>query len=124
MPKQRLASIAEEYEVPFEEAIKIIKDKIPKEFVTGSGKNTWISEEGQAIINDGFFINEIIPKNFIGHVLKECPNPRYNFVYSKEIGKRVPVMIPGQLRGKLINKVICFEGIQDATGTSYRYIKR
>ena len=124
MPKQRLTSMAVEYDVPFQEAIEIVNQKIPKEFVTGSGRNTWISEEGQAIIKDGLFIDEIIPKNFMGQVLKECPNPRYNFVYSKEIGKRVPVMVPRQLRSKLVGKVICFEGIQDEKGTSYRYIKR
>ena len=73
MPKQRLASIAEEYEVPFEEAIKIIKDKIPEEFVTGSGKNTWISEEGQAIINDGFFISGFFVNAPIVALLKGLP---------------------------------------------------
>lgn len=124
MPKKRLTSLAEEYDIPFDEAVDIVMQKIPEELVTGSGRNTWISEDGQKIIQDGLFIDEIIPKNFIGQVLSECPNPRYNSVFSKEIGKRVPVLVPRQLRGKLVNKRICFEGIQDETGTSYRYIKR
>ena len=50
MPKIKLIYLADDYEVPFDEAIKIVKEKIPEEFVTGKGRNTWISEEGQKII--------------------------------------------------------------------------
>lgn len=123
MPKKKLTALADEYEVPFEEALEIVNDKVPDEFVTGKGKNTWIAEEGQAIIDDAMFIDEIIPRNHVGKVLKECPNPRFNFVYSKDIGKRVPVMIPRRWQGKLIGKRITFEAIEDNKGVSYRYVK-
>lgn len=123
MPKIKLTKIAEEYDVDFDEALSIAKEKIPSEYLTGKGKNTWISEEGQSIIEDGLFIDEIIPKNYIGKVLNECPNTRYNSVYSKEIGKRVPVMIPRRWQGKLVGKNICFEAIEDTNGVSYRYVK-
>lgn len=123
MPKKKLTQIANEYEVEFTEALEIVKNKVPKDFVTGVGKNTWISEEGQDILEDGLFIDEIIPRNFVGKVLNECPNARYNSVYSKEIGKRVPVMIPRRWQGKLVGKNITFEAIEDDKGVSYRYVK-
>ena len=124
MPKIKLTALSDEYEETFEEAIDIVMDKIPEDYISGKGKNTWISEEGQDIIKEGLFINEIIPKNYIGKVIAECPNPRYNFVYNKEIGKRVPVMIPRRLQGKFIGKAINFEGIEDVNGVSYRYVKK
>jgi len=123
MPKKKLTALADEYEVPFEEALEIVNNKVPDEFVTGKGKNTWIAEEGQSIIDDAMFIDEIIPRNHVGQVLKECPNPRFNFVYSKDIGKRVPVMIPRRWQGKLVGKKITFEAIEDNKGVSYRYVK-
>ena len=82
-----------------------------------------MSEEGQSIVEDGLFIDEIIPHNYIGKVLSECPNPRYNYVYSKEIGKRVPVMIPRRWQGQMVGKKITFEAIEDESGVSYRYVK-
>ena len=124
MPKVKLTALSNEYEVAFEEAIEIVLEKIPQEYITGKGKNTWISEEGQEIIKEGLFIDEIIPKNYIGKVLKECPNPRYNYVYSKDIGKRVPVMVPKRFQGKFIGKRINFEAIEDKSGVSYRYVKK
>ena len=124
MPKRKLVTVAEEFDVEFDEAIKIVKEKIPAEYVTGKGKNTWISEEAQDILDDGLFIDEIIPRNYIGRVLNECPNPRYNSVHCREIGKRVPVMIPRKLHGKLIGKAITFEAVEDSKGVSYRYVKK
>ena len=123
MPKKKLTAIADEYEVDFKEAMSIVQEKIPSEYVTGKGKNTWISEEGQEILDDGLFIDEIIPRNYIGKVLNECPNPRYNSVHCKEIGKRVPVMVPRKWQGKLVGKMIPFEAVEDCNGVSYRYVK-
>jgi hypothetical protein len=123
MPKVKLTQIANDYEVSFDEALQILQEKVPAEYITGKGKNTWLSEEGQSIVEDGLFIDEIIPHNYIGKVLSECPNPRYNYVYSKEIGKRVPVMIPRRWQGQMVGKKITFEAIEDESGVSYRYVK-
>ena len=123
MPKKKLTQIAEEQEVEFDEAMRIAQEKLPEGFLTGRGKNTWVSEEGAAILEDSFMIEEIIPKHFIGKVLSECPNGRYNYVYANEIGKRVPVLIPGKSRGHMVGKVITFEAIEDTKGISYRYVK-
>ena len=46
MPKKRLTQIAEEQQVTFDEAMQIATDKLPEGSVTGKGKNTWVSEEG------------------------------------------------------------------------------
>jgi|TARA_E500000318_G_scaffold109909_1_gene124024 hypothetical protein len=123
MPKVKLTQIANNYEVSFDEALQILQEKVPAEYITGKGKNTWLSEEGQSIVEDGLFIDEIIPHNYIGKVLSECPNPRYNYVYSKEISKRVPVMIPRRWQGQMVGKNITFEAIEDESGVSYRYVK-
>lgn len=123
MPKKKLITIAEEYDVEFQEALEIATNKLPEEFLTGKGKNTWVSEEGQKVIEQGMFIDEIIPKQYKGKVIRECPNPRYNSVYAKEIGKCVPVLLTRQVQGKLVGKMINFEAIEDVSGVTYRYVK-
>ena len=124
MPKKKLTQIATEQELEFEEAIRIAKEKLPESSLTGKGKNTWVSEEGTSILESSFMIEEIIPKHYEGNVVGECPNPRYNYVVSNSIGKRVPMLVPHRLQGKLIGKTITFEGISDNKGTSYRYVRR
>jgi len=69
-------------------------------------------------------IEEIIPKHYLGDVLGECPNPRYNYVFNKEIGKKIPMLVPRKWQGKLVGKIITFEAISDDTGTSYRYVRK
>jgi len=124
MPKKKLTQIALEQEVEFEDAMEIAQDKLPEGSLTGKGKNTWVNEEGTAILEESFMIEEIIPKHYTGHVLTECPNPRYNYVFNKEIGKKVPMLVPRKWQGKLIGKEITFEAISDHLGTSYRYVRK
>ena len=123
MPKKKLTQLAEEYGIPFEEALDLVFKELEEDMVTGKGKNTWISPEGQDILCDGMFINEIIPKHFRGKVLSICPNPRFNMVHFVEIGKKVPVLLPNRLKDRFLGKVICFEVIESETGVSYRYVK-
>ena len=122
MPKTRLSKIAEEQEVEFDEALRIATEKLPEGSVTGRGRNTWVTEEGAKILEDSFMIEEIIPKHFTGTVIEECPNPKYNVVFSKEIGKRANVLLPRKWQGKLLKKIITFEAIEDSKGVSYRYV--
>jgi len=121
--KIKLTEFAQYHETDFDEALDIVKEKIPEEYITGKGKNTWLSVEAQDILADGMLINEIIPKHYRGKVLSICPNPRFNMVHFVEIGKKVPVLIPNRLKGKFLGKVICFEVIESETGVSYRYVK-
>jgi len=122
MAKKKLTIIAEEQEVEFEEAMRIATEKLPEGSLTGKGKNTWVNEEGTAILEESFMIDEIIPKHYIGKVLQECPNPKYNVVYNKEIGKRVNMLIPRKWQGRLVGKEVTFEAIEDTKGVSYRYV--
>jgi len=122
MAKKKLTIIAEEQEVEFEEAMRIATEKLPEGSLTGKGKNTWVNEEGTAILEESFMIDEIIPKHYIGKVLKECPNPKYNVVYNKEIGRRVNMLIPRKWQGRLVGKEVTFEAIEDTKGVSYRYV--
>jgi hypothetical protein len=73
MPKKKLTQIALEQDVEFEDAMEIAQDKLPEGSLTGKGKNTWVNEEGTAILEESFMIEEIIPKHYTGHVLTECP---------------------------------------------------
>jgi hypothetical protein len=122
MAKKKLTMIAEEQEVEFEEAMRIATEKLPDGSLTGKGKNTWVNEEGTAILEESFMIDEIIPKHYIGKVLQECPNPKYNVVYNKEIGRRVNMLIPRKWQGRLVGKEVTFEAIEDTKGVSYRYV--
>jgi hypothetical protein len=122
MPKKKLIQIAKEQEVTFDEAMQIATDKLPEGALTGKGRNTWVSEEGTKILEDSLMIDEIIPKHFTGVILAECPNPKYNVFFSKEIGKRVNVLLPRKWQGKLIKKTITVEAIEDTKGVSYRYV--
>ncbi len=124
MPKKRLIHIANGQEMEFEEVIRIAEEKLPEGSLTGTGRNTWVTEEGTAILEDSLMIEEIIPKHYIGIVLSECPNPRYNYVHNKEIGKKVPMLVPRKWQGKLVDKMVTFEAISDNKGTSYRYVRK
>ena len=124
MPKKKLVKIAEEQEVDFNEAMRIALEKLPEGSLTGKGKNTWVTEEGTAILEDSFMIEEIIPKHYSGIVLYECPNTKFNYVQNKEIGKKVPILVPRKWQGKLVGKQVTFEAIQDDKGTSYRYVRK
>ena len=84
MPKKRLKDIAEEYGMTFDKAYDLVTNKLEEEQVTGRGKNLWISERGQDIIED------LIPMVTIdrGYVIAQAPNPRYVFVKSRVLYKR------------------------------------
>lgn len=122
MAKKRLKDIATKCDVSFEEAMDIALSKLPAGSLTGKGKNTWVEEDFAKILSDTYMIKEIIPKFYIGKVARECPNPKYVYVSSPEIGKTVPVLIHRRFQGKVKpRKVIKFEAIADKTGVSYRY---
>jgi hypothetical protein len=121
MPKVKLTKLAEENEVTFEEAMEMAKDKLPEDYLTGKGKNTWVCEEGQEILSEAFDIPEIVPKFFKGIVKHDAPNPHYVYAYIKEIGKKVPVVISKHFIGRLVGKPIDIEAIQDNKGVSYRH---
>lgn len=121
MPKVKLTKLAEENDISFEEAIEIAQDKLPEDYLTGKGKNTWVCEEGQEILVEAFDIPELVPKFLKGRVQYAAPNPHYVYAYIPEIQKKVPVVISKHFKDRLIGKNIDIEAIQDNKGVSYRH---
>ena len=54
MAKKKLAQIAEENEIEFDEALSLAQEKLPEGSLTGKGKNTWVNEEGTQILEKSF----------------------------------------------------------------------
>lgn len=122
MAKVKLTKIADRFESSFDSFLNLAKRKLSAEMLTGKGRNTWVNEEGQKILIDCMYIEEIVPKHFKGKVLAEAPNPSYVFAYIDEIKMKVPVVIPRKYKGKMKGKVITIEMIEDVRGRSYRYV--
>jgi len=122
MAKVKLTKIADRFESSFDSFLNLAKRKLSAEMLTGKGRNTWVNEEGQKILVDCMYIEEIVPKHFKGNVLAEAPNPSYVFAYIDEIKMKVPVVIPRRYKGKMKGKTITIEMIEDVRGRSYRYV--
>ena len=91
MAKKRLTQIAKEYDIPFEQAEEIAFNHLTEESITGKGKNLWIDEVGQEIMDD--CIPLAVPKARVyrGRVRNMAPNPKFCFVHIKEKNGVVPV---------------------------------
>jgi hypothetical protein len=124
MPKKRLIRIAEELGITFEKAIWLAENKLPEDTLSGKQRATWITEEGQIILEEAAYIEEIVPKHYEGRVIKSAANPNYIYAFIKEIDKKVPVIVPRRWRGRLKGKSILIEKIKDVNGESYRYRER
>jgi hypothetical protein len=122
MAKVKLTKIADRFGSSFDSFLNLAKRKLSAEMLTGRGRNTWVNEEGQKILVDCMYIEEIVPKHFKGEVLAEAPNPSYVFAYIDEIKMKVPVVIPRRYKGKMKGKTITIEMIEDVRGRSYRYV--
>jgi hypothetical protein len=122
MAKVKLTKIADRFESSFDSFLNLAKRKLSAEMLTGKGRNTWVNEEGQKILVDCMYIEEIVPKHFKGKVLADAPNPSYVFAYIDEIKMKVPVIIPRRYKGKMKGKTITIEMIEDVRGRSYRYV--
>jgi len=123
MPKRRLSHIAEDMNLEFNQAYNIVVSELEESMVSGTGKNTWISEKGQLILAEYEVVPEITSKVFEGRTIKQCNNFRYWYVLIPEIGK-VPALVPKLLRaGMSPRKNVKVELIEDDTGKSYRIFK-
>lgn len=120
MPKKKLTAISEEYGISFEEAIELVFKELEEEMVTGKGKNTWINEDGQRVLDE--FIS--MPVLYRGPVLQQAPNPMYVMAYIKELSKKVPVKIPLRMRGRITpGKVIYIEADNSGEPPRYNWVK-
>jgi len=120
MPKKKLTDISEEYGIPFEEALDLAFKELEEEMVTGRGKNTWINEDGQRVLDE--FI--AMPVLYRGPVLGAAPNPIYIIVYIKELSRKVPVKIPLKFKGKFTRgKVVYVEADNSGVEPKYHWVK-
>jgi len=119
--KIRLSEIARQGHYVWDELLSLAKEKLSDDMITGVGKNTWISEEGQDILADAVDVPEATPVHYRGQVIKVAPNKKYVYAYIRENRMKVPVLVPKKLAHKLVGKIILIEAIKDVSGTSYRY---
>jgi gluconate kinase len=91
MAKKRLKDIAEDYNIPFEEAMDIAFNNLTEESITGRGKNTWIDEVGQDLLEDTIPMAIKKARVYRGRIRNKAPNPRFVFVHIKEKNGVVPV---------------------------------
>ena len=120
MPKKKLTQLAEEYGIPFEEALDLVFKELEEDMVTGKGKNTWINDDGQRVLDE--FIS--MPVLYRGPVLHEAPNPMYIIVYVKELSKKVPVKIPLRYKGTFPKgKVVYLEADNSSDDPKYNWVK-
>jgi len=120
MPKKRLTDIAEEYGIPFEEALDLVFKELEEEMVTGRGKGTWINDDGQRVLDE--FIS--MPVLYRGPVLGQAPNPMYVMAYIKELSKKVPVKIPMRMKGAITKgKLIYIEADNSSDNPKYNWVR-
>ena len=121
MPKKRLTHISEEYGISFEKASNLVFNELEEEMVTGKGKNTWINEVGQRLLDEMISM----PVLYRGQVVSLPPNPNFVLVYIKEITQKVKVRIPKRFAQKqFANKVIYVEADNSGVQTQYNWVKR
>tara|TARA_R100000995_G_C3482998_1_gene125239 strand:- start:590 stop:961 length:372 start_codon:yes stop_codon:yes gene_type:complete len=119
--KIRLSALAREGDYEWDDLLALAKEKLSDDMITGVGKNTWISEEGQEILSEAMDVPEATPAHYKGQVIKVAPNKKYVYAYIRENSMKVPVLVPKKLAQKLVGKIILIEAIRDVSGTSYRY---
>ncbi len=119
--KKRLSTIAKENNIEFKDLEDLAKSKLSSIMITGKGKNTWISEDGQQVLDQAIEVPEGVAKHITAVVTKRAPNRRYMYAYSKEINKVIPVLVPRRYSKNLIGKLVSVEVIEDVQGSSYRY---
>ena len=123
MPKIKLIHIAEEKDVSFEEALEVANKCLSNEMLTGKGKNTWVNEDGQEILQGAIEIPEIYPKHYYGRVVRLAPNPSYVYAHIVELNKVVACVVPRKTQPQMMSKKISIEEIKDNSGSTFRQIK-
>lgn len=119
--KKRLTKIAEENNVQFTDLLKLSDEKLSPSMVTGAGKNTWISEDGQEVLLEAIEAPEATAEHVNAKVIKVAPNKKYVYAYVREDKSKIPVLVPKKFSQRLVGKTITVEVIKDVNGVSYRY---
>lgn len=118
MPKKRLKQIAEEFDITFEQAKEMAFQRLEENMITGKGKNTWISEDGQKV----FDIIIPVPVVYRGRVIRLMPNPNYVLVKVPELTKCVPVKAKLNIAKNLEGKYIYLQADNTSEHPKYNHI--
>jgi hypothetical protein len=94
MAKRRLADIAAEHDMSFEQVRDLAFNILDECALTGKGKNTWVNEVGQDLLDDNIEMLIKKPKVYRGRIRNIAPNPRFAFVHVKEKSGCVKMEIP------------------------------
>jgi hypothetical protein len=94
MAKRRLRDIADEHDMSFEQVRDLAFNILDECALTGKGKNTWVNEVGQDLLDDNIEMLIKKPKVYRGRIRNIAPNPRFAFVHVKEKNGCVKMEIP------------------------------
>ena len=121
--KIRLTKLAENNGLSYEKARHIVEDKLCGDMTTGSGRGTWVDEEGQGIFKSALEVPEAVPKHHRGVVWGHCRNPNYMYVLLPDPPRKVAVAVRRKLFNKMKGKKVTIEEIKDVNGSSYRHVQ-
>ena len=119
MAKRRLADIAAEHDMSFEQVRDLAFNILDECALTGKGKNTWVNEVGQVALDDII----AMPVLYRGKVLSQAPNPLYIMVYLKDITRKVPVKIPRKYTNRLTGKMVYVQADTSGENVTYKWVK-
>lgn len=114
MPKRKLTDLAKEYNLSFENILEIASNNLEESSLSGRGKNTWVDEAGQDVLDSNIPIEEPKPNKYRGRVRNKCINPIYIMVHLKEKMSVVKTKIPRKLVGvDWTGKMVTVEEIEE-----------
>jgi hypothetical protein len=117
--KRLLRSLAEEYCLSFDEAHEIAMFRLDESTITGRGKNLWINEAGQEVLENMFPMDAMLR----ARVICSLPNPNYVRAKIAECADCIAVRIPIRMRGRLIDKTISVIAKLDNGERKYHWVK-
>jgi len=114
MPKRKLTDLAKEYNLSFENILEIASNNLEESSLSGRGKNTWVDETGQDVLDSNIPIEEPKPNKYRGRVRNKCPNPIYMMVHLKEKMSVVKTRIPRKfIKADWKDKIVTVEEIKE-----------
>jgi hypothetical protein len=108
MAKKRLVALSKDYGISFEEIMEIASKHLEETNLSGKGRNTWVDEIGQTILEDSIPIKDACPFMYRGRVRNQCPNPRFVMVHIPEKAGCVKAEVPRKFAktnwsGRMVN---------------------
>ncbi len=118
--KTKLTKVANAWQMPFDDLIVYVGQKVSPQHVSGTGRSTWLTEEGMEELTIALQAPSAVPDVLYATVKRPANNLKWVWAVIEGVGQHT-VFIPRKLRGKLIGKRIPVHAITDTTGTTYRH---